>query len=153
MKSFLAIAIVGAVLLFPRMLHAQNYSINWHTISGGGGSSSGVSGTNTYTVNGTIGQPATLVMSGGIYSITGGFWSIIATVPTPGAPVLSAKRSGTRVIVSWNASASGYALQQSTSLLPGSWTASSATLTTNNGIISVTIPATIGYQYFRLLNP
>jgi hypothetical protein len=153
MKSFLAIAMVGAALVFPRALHAQIYSINWHTIGGGGGSSSGVSGTNTYTVTGTIGQAATVAMSGGIYSITGGFWSIVATVPTPGSPSLSVARSGTQAVVSWNASATGFVLEQSSTLLPGSWSASSANLTTNGGVISVTVPATSGYNYYRLHTP
>jgi hypothetical protein len=153
MKSFLAIAIVGAALVFPRALHAQIYSINWHTIGGGGGVSSGASGTNVYTVSGTIGQPATAAMSGGVYSITGGFWSILATVPTPGAPLLSVARSGRQAVVSWSASSTGFVLEQSSTLLPGSWSGSSATLTTNGGVISVTLPVTNQYQYFRLHNP
>src|SRR5271167_371028 len=65
MKSFLAIAIMGAALVFPSALHAQIYSINWYTIGGGGGSSSGTNGGTSYTVTGTIGQPATASMSGG----------------------------------------------------------------------------------------
>jgi hypothetical protein len=153
MKTFLALAIVAAALLFPGSLQAQNYSINWYTIAGGGGSSSGASGTNTYTVTGTIGQPATATMSGGNYSITGGFWSIIAAVQTPGAPLLNIVRSGTQVVISWNGPAGGFVLQQSPSLLSGSWTNSPATVTTNGSVISVTVPAASGYQYFRLQNP
>jgi len=155
MKNFLTIAIVVAVLSFTSVVHAQIYSINWHTIAGGGGSSSGSSGTNTFTVTGTIGQPATASMSGGSYSLTGGFWSILAAVQTPGSPLLSIVRSGTQAVVSWNGPATGFVLQQSSSLLSTSWTNSTATLTTNSGtgIISVTVPAASGYQYFRLLNP
>jgi hypothetical protein len=155
MKTFLAIAIVGAALVFPRAVHAQstNYSINWYTIGGGGGSSSGTNGTNSYTVSGTIGQPATGTMSGGVYSITGGFWSIIAAVQTSGAPLLSVVRSGTQAIISWSASASAFVLEQSSTLMPNSWSTNSAPLTTNGRVISVSVPATSGYQYFRLYNP
>jgi hypothetical protein len=153
MKTFLAIAIVGAALVSPRELHAQIYSINWYTIGGGGGASSGASGTNTYTVTGTIGQPATAAMSGGGYSITGGFWSILAAVQTPGSPFLSVVRSGTQAIISWSAPATGFVLEQSSTLKPGSWSTNTAALSTNAGVISVSVPATTGYQYFRLYNP
>src|ERR1039457_6971419 len=77
---------------------AQSYSIDWYKISGGGGTSTGA----TYQVTGTIGQPdASSAMSGGQYSVTGGFWSLIAVVQTPGAPTLTITHSGNRVTVSW----------------------------------------------------
>jgi hypothetical protein len=153
MKNLLAIAILGAALVFPRALQAQNYSINWHTIGGGGGSSSGTNGATTYSVSGTIGQPATASMSGGNYSLTGGFWSFLAVVQTPGFPILSITRSGTQAVVSWNAPATGFVLQQNSSLAANSWTNSPVTLTTNGGIISITVTPASGYQYFRLRNP
>ncbi len=153
MKNLLTIAIVGAALLFPRALQAQNYSINWYTIAGGGGTSTGTSGTNTYSLSGTIGQPATGTMSGGNYSLTGGFWSIISAVQTPGSPIVSIKRSGNQAVVSWNASATGFVLEQSSTLKTGSWTTSPATLSTNGGVISVTVTANGGYQFFRLHSP
>jgi hypothetical protein len=153
MKNILAIAIVGAALVFPGALHAQSYSINWYTIGGGGGSSSGTSGTNTYSVSGTIGQPATASMSGGNYSVTGGFWSLISVVQTPGSPFLNVLRSGTQAVISWNAPATGFVLQQSSTLLTNSWTLSSATLTTNSGVISATVPASSGSKFFRLYFP
>jgi len=153
MKNLLAIAIVGAALVLPRALQAQNYSINWHTIAGGGGTSTGTVGTNTYSLSGTIGQPATATMSGGNYSLTGGFWSLIAAVQTPGSPILSITRSGTQAVVSWNAPATGFVLEQSSNLKTASWTTSPATLSTNGPVISVTVTATGGYQFFRLHSP
>ncbi len=151
MKRFLAIAIMGAALLSLGVIHAQ-YSINWYTIGGGGGSSSGGSGSNTFTLSGTIGQPATATMSGGSFAITGGFWSFISMVQTPGAPLLSVLRAGPQATISWPAPATGFVLQQSTNLLSG-WAASSATLATNAGIISATVPASSGHLFFRLYNP
>ena len=44
---------IAAALLFPAGAVAQNYSINWYKVSGGGGTSTG----GVYTVNGTAGQP------------------------------------------------------------------------------------------------
>ncbi len=64
---------------------AQSYSINWYKVAGGGGASTG----GVYSVSGTIGQhDAGQPMTGGTYSLTGGFWSLIAVVQTPGAPTL-----------------------------------------------------------------
>jgi hypothetical protein len=152
MKNPFAITVLLAALILPHAVQAQNYSINWCTIGGGGGSSTGTSGTNTYTVSGTIGQPATATMSGGNYSLTGGFWSILAVVQTPGSPELSITRSGSQAVLSWSVPATGFVLQQSSTLAPNSWTASSAILTTNSTNITVTVNVTNGYQFFRLKN-
>jgi hypothetical protein len=153
MRNLLAIALVGAAFLGPQAAHAQNYTINWYTVAGGGGTSTGSSGTNTYAVSGTIGQPATATMTGGNYSLTGGFWSLISVVQTPGAPTLTITRSGsTQAVISWTGPATGFVLEQSGSLVQG-WAASGATLTTNGTTISATVNATGGPQYFRLHNP
>ncbi|MGA2751943.1 MAG: hypothetical protein ABSG59_24535 [Verrucomicrobiota bacterium] len=150
MRHFSAIILAGAALLSPAVLRAQstNYSIGWYTIGGGGGASSG----GNYVLTGTVGQPATATMSGGGYSLTGGFWSIISAVQTPGAPLLGVARSGSQATISWPASASGFVLQQTGNLAAGVWSPSSAILTTNNGVISASIPVTAGYQFFRLQN-
>src|ERR1039457_7016291 len=86
-------------------LHAQQYSIDWHKVSGGGGTSSN----SQYSVSGTIGQPdAGVAMSGGNYSATGGFWSLISVVQTTGAPTLTITHSGNSVRVSWPYPATGW---------------------------------------------
>ncbi len=46
------------------------YVLEWSTIDGGGGTSSG----GTYTVMGTIGQPDAAYSEGGQYELLGGFW-------------------------------------------------------------------------------
>ena len=74
---------------------AQSYSIDWYKIAGGGGmnSTGGV-----YSVSGTIGQhDAGGPMTGGNYSLTGGFWALFA-VQTPGAPVLNITLTGTATV-------------------------------------------------------
>jgi len=87
--------IVG--LLMPLWASAQPYSIDWFKIAGGGGTSTGA----TYQVSGTIGQPdAGGAMTGGNYSLTGGFWSLYA-VQTPGAPYLWAMRTTTNTVCVW----------------------------------------------------
>jgi len=89
--------LLGAGLLLAGPAVAQQYSIDWHTVDGGGGTST----VGIYSVSGTIGQPdaTTTTMTGGPYSLTGGFWAIYA-VQTPGAPYLTITRSNATVIVS-----------------------------------------------------
>lgn len=149
MRHFFAIALLisSAILAPAARAQSANYSIPWHTIAGGGGTSSG----GNYTVSGTIGQHATATMSGGAYSLTGGFWSIIAAIQTPGGPLLTVKLAGKLATISWTAPATGdFVLEQSPSLRAGGWSVSPATLSTNNGVVSVTVPAGSGYQFFRL---
>src|SRR5882672_10852243 len=65
---------------------AQSFSIDWFTIDGGGGASTG----GVYSVSGTIGQPdAGGPLSGGQYSLIGGFWALPITVQTIGMPTLT----------------------------------------------------------------
>jgi hypothetical protein len=131
------------------ILHAQNYSIDWYKIAGGGGSSTGGS----YQVSGTIGQPdAGGAMTGGSYSLTGGFWSLISVVQTAGLPNLTITHSGNSVIVSWPNTGS-YTLQQNTNLGGGTWATSGYSISTLNGANSITLPSPAGNLYFRLSNP
>jgi hypothetical protein len=147
MRYILAIVLLGMTFLASSVrAQSTNYSITWFTIAGGGGTSSGGS----YSVSGTVGQHSTSTMSGGNYSLTGGFWSIIAAVQTPGAPVLTITQAGAQAIISWLASSTDFVLEKSPSLTTGSWTPTSVTLTTNSGVISATVPAASGYQFYRL---
>ena len=89
------LTVCGAVL-------AQDYTIDWHTIGGGGDTSTG----GTLVLSGTIGHhdpndPAT-AMTGGNFSRVGGFWAVAVPlktnfdtlVPEPGT-------SKTRFLKSW----------------------------------------------------
>src|SRR5881396_2997907 len=91
---------------------AQSYSIDWFTIDGGGGTSTG----GVYSVSGTIGQPDAGRMSGGIYGLDGGFWGLIAAIQTPGAPFLFVNKSGGSVTISWLKPADGFLLDQTPAL-------------------------------------
>jgi hypothetical protein len=65
------------VILLLLLASAANadYNISWHTIDGGGGTSSG----GQYKLTGTIGQPDTGYSAGDSYELLGGFW--------PGGPL------------------------------------------------------------------
>jgi hypothetical protein len=139
-------------LLIAALSQAQTYSIDWYKVAGGGGASSGTNGATVYSVSGTIGQhDAGAAMTGGNYSLTGGFWSLISVVQTVGAPTLTVTQSGNSVIVSWPGAGS-YTLQQNSNLAAAAgWTNSGYTITTNaNGTNSITITPPTGNLFFRL---
>jgi hypothetical protein len=133
--------------LLPVIGLAQSYSIDWHKIAGGGGASSN----GNYSVSGTIGQhDASSAMSGGNYSLTGGFWSLISVVQTAGLPNLVITHSGNSIIVSWPDSGS-YTLRQNANLSSANgWTTSAYSITTANGTNSITITPPMGNLFFRL---
>jgi hypothetical protein len=132
----------------------QSYSIDWYKIAGGGGTSSGTNGGSVYAVSGTIGQhDAGGPMTGGNYSLTGGFWALISAVQTPGLPNLTITFVGPNsVVVSWPSTGS-YTLQQNSNLAGGSWTTSGYSITTANGTNSITITPPTGNLFFRLKQP
>src|SRR6266404_4799765 len=104
----IAFAILGFGLC-ATAARAQNYSIDWFTIDGGGGTSTG----GVYSVSGTVGQPDAGHMSGGNFAIDGGFWGIIAAIQTPGAPLLRVVLTSTNtVIVAWPVASTGFSLQE-----------------------------------------
>lgn len=147
--AFLALAL-SVYSLLPSAASAQSYSIDWYKIAGGGGTSTG----GTYTVSGTIGQPdASGAMTGGNYSLTGGFWALYQLVQTPGAPTLYLSSAGKVVTVYWQ-NVTGWNLHQNGNLVTpiASWAASGIpTLNGSTNYLSLTNP--VGNLFFRLTNP
>jgi len=134
----LALLTVGFLLDLP----AQQYSIGWYKIAGGGNTST----RGAVSVSGTIGQhDAGSVLSGGQYSVTGGFWSLYA-VQTPGAPLLTIAAIHNQAVVSWASSVTGWTLQTNINLGNGSW-GNYAGAVVNNCITNA--PPT-GNLFFRL---
>lgn len=144
-----ALCLLTSVLCPPAV--AQTYSIDWHTIDGGGGTSTG----GVYSVSGTIGQPdAGAPMSGGNFSVTGGFWSLLSVVQTAGAPTLTISLTGTNTaLVSWSSPSAGFNLQVNTNGVASvNW--SNVSAIQDNGTIKYLIvnpPA--GNRFYRLVKP
>ena len=126
----------------------QTYSIDWYKVAGGGVTSTG----GTYSVSGTIGQhDASGPMTGGQYSLTGGFWSLISVVQTSGAPTLYITRSGSTVTVVWE-NVPVWKLQENDNLAtPGGWSVNTS-WTTINGTNYLNIASPTGNLFFRLKN-
>ena len=139
--------VLSTLLLMPRHPAFAQYSIDWYKIAGGGSTSTG----GVYSVSGTIGQPeASGVMSGGNYSLTGGFWAAYA-VQTPGAPYLSVLRTSTNTIcVWWSVTDPGWQLEATASLVNGGSTWSPCSYVTNgaNCVFIESPPA--GNRFYRL---
>jgi hypothetical protein len=125
---------------------AQSYSVDWFKVSGGGGTSTN----GQYTLSGTVGEhDAGNPMTGGSYSLIGGFWSLIFVVQTPGAPLLYINRSGNVVTVFWQ-SASGWSLEQNGDLTsPAGWSPSGG-VTNSNGTNYLSQASPTGNLFFRL---
>ena len=138
--------VLGAwCLVLP--LHAQ-YSIDWFKIAGGGGTSANAQ----YVVNGTIGQPDTGgTISGGNFSLTGGFWSLLSVVQTPGSPFLSLALTATNTaIISWPFPSTGFALEEIFSLDTTNWISVTNPVQTDGAVKWVIVPANTGNMFFRL---
>jgi len=130
------------LVFFSATAFAQ-YAIDWSTIDGGGGTSTG----GVYSVSGTIGQPdAGGPMTNGQYAVTGGFWALPQAVQTEGAPTLvivpAAPGSAT---ISWTPATPGFALQENLNLATTNWV-NSPSGTTN----PIVVPATAPAKFYRL---
>jgi len=127
-------------------VRAQSYSIDWFTIDGGGGTSTG----GVYSVSGTVGQSDAnqQPMTGGSYSLVGGYWSVFA-VQTPGAPTLTIIPAAPgQATISWTPNTPGFVLQETLSLSPTNWVNSLSGAT--NPIV---VPANLPTKFYRLFKP
>lgn len=139
------ICAVSGILALAGVGHAQQYSMEWFTIDGGGGSGSG----GGYTVIGTIGQADanTMPLTGGSYTLEGGFWPGVIVPSNGEGPALLIQLSGSSVIISWSPATSGFALEVSDSLSSSNWSAGPA------GNPTPALPAVGNARFYRLKKP
>jgi len=144
LRSF---ALYVGIVLLPAAVSAQNYSVDWYVVAGGGG----ISTHGQYAISGTIGQPEAGAMNGGNFSLTGGFWGLLAVAPMAGAPLLSIARTPTNtVVLSWPSASTGFVLQQTSTLAPANWSDASQAPVDDGVTRSVVISPPTGNQFFRL---
>lgn len=136
----------AGLLLVAGVASAQNYTIDWYKIAGGGGTSSGGS----YTLSGTIAQhDAAAQSSGGSYTLAGGYWSLYA-VQTPGLPRLSIARAVTNAVVVFWANTAVCTLQTKPNLSATNWTDYGGSISQAGGTNAATISPPTGSMVFRL---
>jgi hypothetical protein len=141
--AFLAFCLLSFTICSPAFVQ---YSVDWFTIDGGGGTSTG----GVYSVSGTIGQAdAGGPMTNGQFSVTGGFWVLPTAIQVTGAPRLTIVPAAAGLAaISWTPNTPGFVLQETVSLFPTNWVNSASGAT--NPII---VPATLPTKFFRVFKP
>jgi hypothetical protein len=142
-----ACSLVHGASALPKRL-GQSYGLDWFTSDGGGGTSTG----GLYSVSGTIGQPdAGTTMSGGNFSVEGGFWSLIAAVQTIGAPRLTVTLTATNTaVVSWPFPSTGFTPEQNPAIGTANWTSVMSPVFNDGSFNWVIVPANQGNKFYRL---
>ena len=78
-RSLFTLAAAGALAIFGAAgaASAQPDDISWHTIDGGGGTSTeaGMMPHTGLSISGTIGQPDVGLLTQGAFALAGGFWT------------------------------------------------------------------------------
>ena len=135
------------VLLSALCLSASaQYSIPWWTIDAGGGTSSG----GVFRVSGTLGQPeAGGPMTGGPFTLTGGFWVLPQVVQTPDAPTLSiAPAAPGWATLTWTPAVGVPWVLQEAPAVTGPWSD-----VAGGGPPPRLVPATPPARFYRLYKP
>ena len=117
--------------------------------------SHGASTGGVFTVSGTIGQPDAGTMSGGNYTLQGGFWGIIAAVQTPGAPLLSITLNPqlSTINVAWPSPSTGWELQQNTNSVSSvNWSDVTDTIQDDGTTKTLIVNPPAGNRFYRLTN-
>ena len=141
-----AIRILLAIGVMTGFAFAQ-LDIPWSTVDGGGGMSEG----GEFRVSGTIGQPdAQYGMTGGVFTVDGGFWVMPVVMQTEGGPTLMIEPDAPGwATISWTPdTGTNWILQESWDLTSGVWSNSPSGWTN-----PITVPATAPMRFYRLLNP
>lgn len=151
MRQSKFIILACALFAAGSTMRAEDYAMNWHVLPGGGGYSSG----GTYALTGSIGQAAAGGnLTGGNYTLAGGFWGYISVVQTPGAPFLTVSQSNGQLTISWPTPVSTWLLQTNSNLTDANgWAESSYAISTNNGVSTIIVPLQSGNLFFRLKQP
>ncbi|MCL6534322.1 MAG: hypothetical protein K6U12_13730 [Armatimonadetes bacterium] len=82
MRTLMLCAILATLMGVACAQSGGNYDLSWWTIDGGGIT---FATGGSFNMGGTVGQPdASNALTGGTYSLTGGFWFAVSCVPTNG---------------------------------------------------------------------
>jgi hypothetical protein len=137
---------LSVVLILAGLLVASaQFALPWSRIAGGGGTSTNGS----FSFSGTIGQhDAGGPMTGGVFSLTGGFWVLPGVVPVSGAPTLQIVPAAPgEATVSWTPNTPGWSLQEAPDVT-GPWTNAPSGATN-----PVNVPAVPPHRFYRLFKP
>jgi hypothetical protein len=152
--TLVTLAALSFLLSALTVATAQNYSIDWFSIDGGAGTSVG----GPYSLSGTIGQPDAnqQPMTGGSFSLSGGFWSLTA-VQTLDAPPLGIQLVTTDTArIFWPSSSEGFVVQQNTNLnniTISGWVNAPQPVTDDGTTKFIIVNPPTGNRFYRLFKP
>src|SRR5262245_39758265 len=129
--------LAAATFVWVGSLQAQ-YTVDWFTLAGGGGTVGG----GKYTLSGTVGQSVAGHLSGGNYAMEGGFWSGVIFSPN-----LFITRAGAEVALSWQGR--DFMLQSAPDI-SGPWTDLSPGVSTDGVHFETRSPIGGQRTFFRL---
>ena len=141
---FRSLALVTLLLATSR--GRAQFAIDWFTLDGGGGSSTG----GAYSLTGTIGQPDAASSSGGNYEVQGGFWGAFCGAAAETAPALRIQLEGANVVLAWPNPSSGFQLQESSSLTTPDWADVNAVPVLVSSEKQINQPVATGARFYRL---
>jgi hypothetical protein len=146
MKTLFKTTAMTASLAFAGAAAAQEYAIDWFTVDSGGGTSTG----GRYSLSGTAGQADASLqpMTGGSFSLVGGYWSLFAVQPPDGVLLTFQPVGSGRTTLSWFPDAPGFRLQETMTLSPAGWINSPSGST--NPVI---IPLDVVRRFYRVFKP
>jgi len=142
--------LAGLILSAASVVEAQTYTIDWYSIDGGGGTSTN----SQYSLSGTIGQPDAGHMSGGSFTLDGGFWGIVAAVQTPGGPALRVVWTSTNtVVVAWPNPSTGFSLQENVAVGSLNWNGVTNAISVVGSENQIIVAPPAGNRFYRLFHP
>jgi hypothetical protein len=138
---------LGLGIFAANPLNAQSFAIDWFTIDGGGGISTGTN----FSLQGTIGQPDAGLLSSANFELQGGFWSMVVS-DGEGSRLAIARDASGAVTISWPRTAANFVLDWSGSLssASGAWSQVGFPYQTNETHIFIRLPTPSANGFFRL---
>jgi hypothetical protein len=115
-----------------------------------------VGGTRTnaiYQASGTISQADAGSMSGGPFSLEGGFWGIIAALRTPGSSAAILNTGTNPVLISWPSPSAGFQLEKNADLTTTNSSRVELNVADDGTTKSVIVAPAAGSRFFRLKWP
>ena len=106
-----------------------------------------LSGTQNFSLTGAIGQPDAATLTGGSFTLEGGFFPGIIVPSNTGAPTLYIQPAAGNLTISWLPATPGFLLEETTNLTTPNWSQSTP------GNPTTPIPSTGDAKYYRLRKP